>query len=434
MNRYFLAALLLSLTTLLYARAQETSFSLGAALGSVERAPEVVLAQQKLRQAEADLRVAQAQAGLQISLGAGASYAWATPNPTSIGTSLNLNLSLPLGASSAPLAAVRQAELAVETARASVRQTASDLARRVVQAYSQVLLAQSQHRQSGLLLELAQRQAAVMEAQQNLGAATPTQVLNARLAASTAQQNFNRAEGDLRDKQLSLAALLGLVLLPGNPFAPSELPALPSKEQLLSRTDQSPAVLQAIVALGQAQLALRKAGGQTGFSLTLGFVSDQLEANLGLSIPDYSAQAILTVRPTLLTPGNQGNTVSLGVSVPIVDGGSAQAQQQSAALGLEFTQTTLEQTRRDTQRLLESALEQTLLDQKNLLLQQEALMVAQKSLAETRQRLAAGAVTALDELAARASLEAAQGSRLAAQMRILEDLYQLYAVLGVERL
>jgi outer membrane protein len=416
-----------------YGLSQEIVFSLEQALARIGRAPEVLSAQQKLRQAEADLRVAQGQAGLQIGLGGGASYAWATANPAAIGTSLSLSLSLPLGSASAPIVAVRQAELNVEAARSSLRQMGSDLVRRVVQAYAQVLLAQSQRKQSGLWLELAKRQSAVVEAQQDLGAATPTQVLNARLAASTAQQNVNRAEGDLRDRQTALAALLGLVALPGSLAAPPELPSLPSLEQLLSRTDQSPAVLQAMVALEQAQLAVRKAGGQPGFSLSLGFASDQLEANLGLSIPDYSAQAGLTFRPTLTAAG-QGNTVSLGAIIPLFDGGSAEATRQGAALGLEFAQAGLSQTRRDTQRLLEGALEQALLDQQNLMVQTEAAMVAEKSLAEVRQRLAAGAVTALDELAARAALEAAEGTWLAARMRILEDLYQLYALLGVERL
>jgi outer membrane protein len=431
MKRLFFTGLLLA--SGVYGLGQEIVFSLEQALARIGRAPEVLSAQQKLRQAEADLRVAQGQAGLQIGLGGGTSYAWATANPAAIGTSLSLSLSLPLGSASAPIVAVRQAELNVEAARSSLRQMGSDLVRRVVQAYAQVLLAQSQRKQSGLWLELAKRQSAVVEAQQDLGAATPTQVLNARLAASTAQQNVNRAEGDLRDRQAALAALLGLVTLPGSLAAPLELPSLPSLEQLLSRTDQSPAVLQAMVALEQAQLAVRKAGGQPGFSLSLGFASDQLEANLGLSIPDYSAQAGLTFRPTLTAAG-QGNTVSLGAIIPLFDGGSAEATRQGAALGLEFAQAGLSQTRRDTQRLLQGALEQALLDQQNLMVQTEAAMVAEKSLAEVRQRLAAGAVTALDELAARAALEAAEGTWLAARMRILEDLYQLYALLGVERL
>lgn len=422
-----LAGLILGLSSLVLA--QEASFSLEQALSWTERAPEVVQAGQRLRQAEADLRLAQAQAGLQVNLGGSAGYTWAT-STTPLGTSLSLNLSLPLGT----LLAVRQAELAVEAARASLRQSASELARKVVQAYAQVLLAQSQRAQSGLLLELAQKQAAVLEAQQRLGAATLTQVLNARMAASTAQQNLSRAESDLRDKQSSLAGLLGLVALPGPPIPPPALPVLPALEQLLVRIEQSPAVIQATIALEQANLAVHKAGSQSGFSLSLGYTSDQFEASLGLSIPELNAQASLTFRPTIPASPSQANTLSLGASFLLWDSGSAEAARRSAALGLEFARTQLEQTRRDTRRLLESALEQALLDRQNLAVQQEAAVVAEKSLAEVQQRLTLGAVTALDELAARANLEAAQGTLLAAQMRMLEDLYQLYALLGVESL
>lgn len=431
MNLYLVTGLLLGLSLSGLALAQPATFPLAEALSQAQRAPEVVQAQQRLRQAEADLRLAQAQAGLQASLGGAASYTWATTTIVPVGTSLSLNLSLPLGMASPPMVAVRQAELALEAARATLRQTEGDLARRVVQAYSQALLAESQQTQGGLLLELAQKQATVVEAQVQLGAATPTQSLNARLAASTAQQNSSRAEGDLREKRSDLASLLGLVTLPGTPVPPPSLPPLPTLDQLLARTEQSPAVVQAMVAHEQAKLALFKASAGSGFSLSLGYTSDQFEANLGLSIPDYSAQATLTLRPTIATSPGQGNSVSLGANFPLWDGGSAEATRQSAMLGLEFAQSGLERARRDTQRSLQSALEQARLDAQNLLVQQEAARVAELGLAEVRQRLALGAVTPLDELAARAGREAAQGAVLGAQMRILEDLYQLYAVLGV---
>jgi outer membrane protein TolC len=402
-------------------------FPLSEALGRLERAPEVLLAQQRLRQVEAELRLAQAQAGLRLDLGGSASYTLNSSNPP-LGTSVSLNLNLP-GGDSPQMIAVQQAALAVEAARATLRQTTGDLARRVVQGYGQVLQAESQRAQGGLLLELAQRQAAVVEAQQRLGAATGTQVLNARLSASTAQQNFNRSESELRDRNATLAALLGLVALPGRPVLPN-LPTLPTFEQLHAHLGQSPAVVQAEVALEQAGLAVRRAGGLSGFSMSLGMTSDQVDASLGVGIPDLSTQAVLTVRPTVAN-FNQSITVTLGASVPLWDGGVGQATRQSVLLALESARTQAEQTRRDSGRSLEGVLAQAALDSQALAVQQEAASVAEKSLAETQQRLALGALTPLDELAARANLEATHGALLAAQMRYLEDIYQLYALLGV---
>jgi hypothetical protein len=60
-------------------RAQEASFSLSDALARIERAPLVVQAKQKFRQAEADLRLAQAQAGVKVDVGGQVSYSWLNP-------------------------------------------------------------------------------------------------------------------------------------------------------------------------------------------------------------------------------------------------------------------------------------------------------------------------------------------------------------------
>ena len=183
-------------------RAQEASFALSDALGRIERAPTVIQAKQKFRQAEADLRLAQAQAGVKVDVGGQVSYSWLNPvaaNPVGVG--LNLGVNVPLGTSSAAVIAVRQAELNLESSRISLRQTQSDLTRRVVQLHGQVLVAESQRGQNRVLLELAQKQTSVLEEQQRLGSATATQVLNARLSLSTAQQNLNKAESDWRDKR-----------------------------------------------------------------------------------------------------------------------------------------------------------------------------------------------------------------------------------------
>jgi outer membrane protein TolC len=421
------AALLLGL---LPTRAQEASFVLSDALGRIERAPVVVQAKQKFRQAEADLRLSQAQAGAKVDVGGQVSYSWLNPvaaNPVGVG--LNLGVNVPLGTSSAAVVALRQAELNLESNRISLRQTQSDLARRVVQLYGQVLVAESQRTQNTVLLELAQKQTSVLEEQQRLGSATATQVLNSRLSLSTAQQNLNRSESDWRDKRSSLAGALGLAALPGRPALPNEAQAVPTLEQVLPKLEQCPAVAQAVLALAQAQLQLEK--NLRGFSLSLGLTSDQFGANLNLSVPDFNTQVTVNYQPLTANPSTSGTTLTLGANIPIWDGGTTDASRDSAIIGIENAQSQLEQVRQDTRYQLESAIELMRLDAQNLLLQQEAKTVAEGSLNEVKQRLALGAVSPLDELAARAGLEAAQGNLVAAQTRLLEDRYQLLAVLGL---
>jgi outer membrane protein len=411
-------------------RAQEASFSLGDALARIGRAPIVVQAKQKFRQAEADLRLAQAQAGVKVDFGGNVSYSWLNPvaaNPVGVG--LNLGVNVPLGTSSAAVVALRQAELNLESSRISLRQTQSEMTRRVVQLYGQVLVAESQRGQNTVLLELAQKQTGVLEEQQRLGSATATQVLNSRLSLSTAQQNLNKAESDWRDKRSSLAGALGLAALPGQPTLPNDTPTVLTLEQVLPKLEQSPAVAQALLAVTQARLQLEKT--QRGFSLSLGLTSDQFAANLNLSVPDFNTQVSINYQPLTPTPTSTGTTLSLGATIPIWDGGTVEVAQESAIIGIENAQAQLAQARQDTRYQLESAIELARLDAQNLLLQQEAKTVAEGSLNEVKQRLALGAVSPLDELAARAGLEAAQGNLLAAQTRLLEDRYQLLALLGL---
>jgi outer membrane protein len=411
-------------------RAQEAIFALSDALGRIERAPVVIQAKQKFRQTEADLRLAQAQAGVKVDVGGQVSYSWLNPvaaNPVGVG--LNLGVNVPLGTSSAAVVALRQAELNLESSRISLRQTQSDLARRVVQLYGQVLVAESQRGQNMVLLELAQKQTSVLEEQQRLGSAMATQVLNARLSLSTAQQNLNRSESDWRDKRSSLAGALGLAALPGRSVLPNDAPTVPTLEQILPKLEQCPAVAQAVVALAQARLQLEK--NLRGFILSLGLTSDQFGANLNLSVPDFNTQVTVNYQPLTANPSTSGTTLTLGANIPIWDGGTTDASRDSAIIGIENAQSQLDQTRQDTRYQLESAIELMRLDAQNLLLQQEAKTVAEGSLNEVKQRLALGAVSPLDELAARAGLEAAQGNLLAAQTRLLEDRYQLLAVLGL---
>jgi outer membrane protein TolC len=160
-----------------------------------------------------------------------------------------------------------------------------------------------------------------------------------------------------------------------------------------------------------------------GFSLSLGLTSDQFGANVSLSMPDFNTQVTVNYQPLTANPSTSGTTLTLGANIPVWDGGTTDAARESAIIGIENAQSQLEQVRQDTRYQLESAIELARLDAQNLLLQQEAKTVAEGSLNEVKQRLALGAVSPLDELAARAGLEAAQGNLLAAQTRMLEDLY-----------
>lgn len=411
--------------------AQSAPFTLAEALTRIDRAPAVTQAQQRVRQAQADLGAARAQAGFRVDAGGKGAYSFAVPNaPDAASASLQLTASLPIGASSPQAIIARGAELNLETAEAQLRFARSDLARSVVRAYGRVLIADQQREQTNLLLELARGQARVLAAQQQVGAATDTQVLNAQLALNAAQQAQTQAEYALRDARLSLARLIGLSDLPGAPIRPA-VSAVPVPDARL--VAQSPGVIFARLQLERARLGATSADAQglPALGVSLGYGGDRAAMSLGFSTKDFNATASLSALPLGIPNTPIGANISLSAMIPVWDGGGGDAARQSAAVALEAAQAQLEQTAQDVARQLEGAVQLAAVDASALGGLREAVSVNTQALEIVRQRLNAGSVTALDELAARVQLATSQGALLAGELRALEDIYQIYAVLGV---
>lgn len=259
-------------------------------------------------------------------------------------------------------------------------------------------------------------------------------MLSAKLAVSTAQQNLTQADFALRDSKLGLARLIGLADLPT--VRPLQvLPALPEPQTLKALVAQNPAVELAQIQLEQAQLAAQNAFLQTLPNLNLGltYTTDRLSTAVNLGFPNTQLQTTLGYQPLgTVQSTTPALNLSVGVSLPLWDSGIASAAQQGAALGVEAAQTALTQTTQDTHDLLESALRQTQVDTQDVQTQQTALETARQGLLEAEQRLQAGSVTGIEVLAARVQLAVAQGSLLRTQLRVLEDLYLIYSVVGKE--
>jgi len=422
----------LALSALSLGLAQPITYSLDEALARLDRGATVQKALQQVRKAQTDLAIAQAQAGPQISLSGQGGYQWPLNASSEPQAKLKLGLDLPLGDGNTASTTVKLAALGLRTAQAQLRQTRSAQARQVVRAYGRVLLAEQQQTQARLRLELANNQVGAAEERQRLGAATLNDVLTAKLAVSSAQQVLTQAEFTLRDAKVNLARLIGLADIPAVQ-ALASLPALPEAQAMRALLPSSPTLELAQIQLEQAQLAQQNANlqGLPNLSLGLGYNSDRLAAALNLGFPNTALQASLGYQPLGSVQSTTPSlSVTLGASLPLWDSGVAAATQQGAAGGVDIAEAALAQTNLDARDLLESALRQTQLDQQEVQLQQAALQVAQQGLSETQQRQQVGSLTVLEVLAARVQLAVVQGSLLGAELRVLEDIYQIYAVLG----
>ena len=431
--RWIAAVVLIADLAFTLGLAQAAPFTLADALSRVERAPVVTQAQQKLRQTQAELSAARAQAGLRADVSGTTSYVFAVPAPgTTPAASLGLQVSasLPVGPFSPQAVALKTAELNLEYVEVYLRLTKSDLSWRVVRGYGRVLVAEQQRQQARLVLELVRAQLAAFEGQQRLGAATTIQVLNAQLALGTAQQNLNQAEYNARDARLGLAGLLGLADLPGAVVNPASR-VIPQPAASAIKT--SPTVIFARIQRDRARLALDGAPppGWPLIGVNLAYGGDGYAANLGFSTKDFAAYASLSAQPLGSPIPPSGATISVTASIPIWDGGASAAVRQSAALTLEAAQAQLEQATDDLSRQLEGALRLAALDAEALPASREAVGIAQRSLEIAGQRLKAGTATGLELLTAEVQLANAEGALLAAELRALEDVYQIDAVLGV---
>ena len=417
------------------AAARPAGLGLSETLSKLDQSPVLRQAVTVYQQAQADLAVAQARAGVQVKLETKSSNDLVlSSGANTFNTSLQLGLSVPLAPQSALVRTAQIAELALKSADAQLRLARANLARCVVRAYGQVLSLDQARGQSQLRLELAQFQASAFEERVRVGTATQVDSLNAQLALGSAQQDLARAEFTVRDARVGLAGLIGRSDLPG-PLLPPDAPAvLPDLGRLRGIIGQAPGMVFAQVNLETARLNVLLAELQSWSSLRLGVgvVADRASANVSVGLPDLSAQASLGYQ-LFGTPSSAAPTfnVTLNLGLPIWDSGIAAASQGSANLNVERTRVELEQASQDVLAQLTGTLELARLDDASLPTQRAALEVAQRSLEATQARFVAGSVTALEVLAARVQLSIAEGTLLSTQLRVLEDRYQVYVVLGV---
>ena len=315
-----------------------TLLSLGALLGSPVAAqtplllrdaesrvlahhPEVLAAQQRLRQAESRTSGARAQPSLELDIGHGKSLNTIGAANTDQDILLTQRLAL-LGQISNR---TRQARAQVAAAHAELRQVEIELTFRVRTAWFGVQTATAEAAFARQDLTVAQTFVKLADAQYRAGDVPIASVLRSQIEAETVQQSLSAAETRV---QLAAAALNTLLQIPADrPLTVAPLTEVTlqtfSPESLQSRTVEPPQIRAAQAAVDAQRAAVGVAQS----------------ARLPDLVVQYAHNQIQTL------PG--GDSVRVGLVLPLVDHGQIRASVREAQAAAAEKEALLSALRQD---------------------------------------------------------------------------------------
>ena len=361
---------------------------------ALQVSPSVSIAQQNLAQARARLGQAQAGRRYQItfnstaSLSNGAVYQ-GPPDQETFG-SLQNTLTIPLPLSPRLTALQRQAQRQTEAATAAVLASRLTAAGQAQTAYFDLL------KQRALLQNArenaAQAQSALQVAQKRFhdGVAPQLDVLKAQVPAATAEAGVTQAQSQVAVATQTLNSLLGRPLEADTAIA--DIGAPPALTLTLDDTRRQAVAHSADVRAAEANIQAAEAG---------------LAASRLTRVPDLSLQASDT-RSKDVTGFSRLDTAQISVTVPLSDGGLAQAQQAEAQAALASAQASLLQARQTAALTAGSAYVTAQGALAQIAPTQTAVDIAGTTLAKTREGYLAGLNPIIDVLNAQLALNQAR--------------------------
>lgn len=294
--------------------------------------------------------------------------------------SYSVTLSQPIFAGGRELKTIRQARLAVDSARAGVRSTENQLLLQTASAYLAAVggeaLVEVENRNLELALKRRQQSADFLEA----GEVTQVDVLRADTAVKSAERRLASAT-EAREvglSELRVALALDTPVAVENPSL--SLPALPSEEELVAMAlAKRPEVNQAAVTRQTAAIE----------------VSKQRAARLPVITAEATAR---TQRADF--PSDQTGALTFNFSLPLFDSGAIGARVAQATERRKQAEFTLENTQREVREDVRQALISLRSAETNLALAREQLAAAEAEYAQTFELYRAQEITSLDVAAA----------------------------------
>ena len=264
-------------------------------------------------------------------------------------------------------------------------------------------------------VQRSQEALSAAERRLQVGSATRSDVLRAQLDLNNAKQSLLSIQTQQRSAGYSLGVLIGVNSPVGVQVESLVAPrAMPLNDQELARiaVDQAPAVVTARATVNAADAATSVSRAQYFPTLSLS------------SGTDWSNQEFQ------ISEGNKGWSMRVGLSYPLFNGFSREAQVANSDVQLRSARAALAAAERQARADVERLLGELRLAEQQIVLANEALTVAQEDLRVNQERYRLGMTTILDLLLSQNSLRSAENGQVSARYDYEIARAQLEALVG----
>jgi outer membrane protein len=311
-------------------------------------------------------------------------------------------------------ATLRQTQAQTSAAQAGLVAQQFDVRLATKQQFFDVLRRQEQVTVSQAQVTRAQQELDAASTRVRVGSATASDQLRAQLALNQARQALLAAQSDEKVARYTLGRAVGANGPVGARAQAEDTQVTQVQLDNLAAyvQSQSPALLaaQANAKATEAGVRVAKSQYQPSLQLTTGYNWDNQEFSVA--------------------SGQTGWRVGIGLSYPLFDGYSRQAQVQKAQVQADVAHAELADAQRAATQLFQQAA--TTLDQarQRIALAEEGVSVAERDLAVQEQRYRIGGATMLDLVTSQAALVQAQNDRISARYDYQIARAQLEALAG----
>ncbi|HLA24297.1 MAG TPA: TolC family protein [bacterium] len=378
---------------------------------ALEQNPQVKVAANAVRSAEARLTAARAALSPTASASVGASISGSDASTSSSGQA-RVGASYAVYDSGVREAQIRQAEAQAESSRQALAATQASVAVETGTAFMSIVTAEAVVAVREQALEQARTQLRAAEAGVRAGTVPQADVVRAQSQVATAEFNLIDARGTVDTRRSALLVLLNLPA--GSAIRVTQPGAVPAME--ISAAQAADAALRR-PEVKQAEANVRAAEAGLQATVAQGGVSVSVDAGYGVSIA---------------STGNGGSwSTGISASVPLFDGGRRAAEVEAARASVESAAVQLAQTRLQMQHQAQQALTQFTTSIARAAAAEKAALAARESFRAAEGRYTAGVGTVVEVETARTELVTAEVSLRQAQSDQWTTLVTLRRALGL---